>query len=349
MNSYLHLMDHFHFVFYRDRLTVALAALGLTIAIGLITGPWANNASPLYWGFLDRIFGGFGRRLDKRQRKPADLILRGFFLTVPVCILSYEIGVTANLAAGLNRLYMLPEILCLSVLVTSGAVWFSLLRLFRALKMKGASVKGAYYTISRSARHDLSGSDDYGITRSGMALAARAFDKGMVAPLFWYVLAGLPAAFIYAGLAAMSWRFGRDGFTRGFGRVPMGLEKLMGFVPNVIAGFLIVLAGIFTPTGGITRGFAGILGRAGNVRYEEGGLPVTAMAHALHVGLGGPAIDLEGSALQRQWAGPENATAQLDGAHLKRALYIIVVAHLLLALTLGVILLCAYHRLSDFQ
>ena len=61
-----------------------------------------------------------------------------------------------------------------------------------------------------------------------------------------------------------------------------------------------------------------------------------------------PAVDLDGSALQRQWAGPAGATAQLGGNHLGRALYIVIVAHLLFALMLGIVMLCIYGRMSDF-
>jgi adenosylcobinamide-phosphate synthase len=332
--------------FQTDRISVALMALLLTVVAGILTGPAMSNAVPLFWSLLAGLFGGFGRRLDKRQRKTADLILRGFFVTLPVVVLSFEIGMLARQGLGMVHFYLLPNIIILSLLLSSGAVWSALLKLRAALMKSGKTIKGAYYTISRSTRTDLSGADDYGITRAGMALAARSFDKGVVAPVFWFVVAGFPAAFTYAGLAALSWRFGRDGFTKGFGRFPLLLERLMGFIPNIIAGFLIALAGLFTPTGGITRGFMGILRMKGKAPYEEGGLPVTAMAAALHVGLGGPAVDLDGSAMQRSWAGPENATAQLGGSHLMRALYITIVAHLLFALLLGGVLLLIYGRIA---
>ena len=84
---------------------------------------------------------------------------------------------------------------------------------------------------------------------------------------------------------------------------------------------------------------AGLVRRSGRSPYRQGGPPVTVMAHALNAVLGGPAIDLQGSAMPRRWAGPAGATAQLGPRHVKRALYLVVMAHLLLALGLGVAIL----------
>jgi len=121
----------------------------------------------------------------------------------------------------------------------------------------------------------------------------------------------------------------------------LALERLMGFVPNVFAGILVSCAGLLTPTAGMTRSFIGLFHfTKGVAPYEQGGAPVTAMAWALKVSLGGATQDLDGSAIKRGWAGPDGATAKLEAHHLKRGLYIVVMAHLLLlaALLMGIVL-----------
>ncbi|MBU0800265.1 MAG: cobalamin biosynthesis protein, partial [Alphaproteobacteria bacterium] len=185
----------------------------------------------------------------------------------------------------------------------------------------------------RTTRTDLSRMDDFGITRVTMAMVARSFDKGLVAPIFWFLLFGLPGAYIYAGLACFAWRFGKDSYTKGFGRTALLLERLLGYVPMTVSGSLMATAGLFTPTGGMTRAVAALMNKKGAAPYYEGGLPVTAMAYALDVSLGGPVTDLDGSALKRAWVGPETATAKLEAGHLRRALYMSLMAHLLLVAT----------------
>ncbi len=298
------------FLFAPERLTTVLAALAVVSIVGMVTGPSHGNANPWLWLFVGKTFGGIGDRLDRKQRREADLVFRGFFITVAAMVLSFALGQAAQTLSFRYPLHGVTEIMMLSFVITSGSTWFALLRLYFAMRDKKVS-QGAYYAVVRTTRTDLSASDDYGITRTGMAMAARGFDKGLVAPVLWYLIAGLPGAFVYAGLAACAWRFGKDGFTKGFGRTALVLEKLAGFAPMVFSGMLMALAGLFTPTGGMTRAFIGQLFGYGRAKYEEGGLPVTAMAYALKVTLGGPVTDLEGSVLKRAWTGPQDATARL--------------------------------------
>jgi adenosylcobinamide-phosphate synthase len=224
--------------------------------------------------------------------------------------------------------------------MSAGAGWYALIRLYKALNSKGL-VKGAFYTLAATTRSNLSAADEFTITRVGIGMGAKLLDKGIVGPVLWYLIGGLPAAYLYATLAALAWRFGKEGFTKGFGSPSLALERLMGFVPNVFSGILLGFGGLLTPTAGMTRSLLSLLpAKKGHATYEEGGSPVTAMGYALKVSLGGATQDQDGSAIQRGWAGPEGATAKLDAKHLHRALYILVMAHLVfLAGLLGAVVL----------
>ena len=317
-----------------ERIPVAMAAWLLAGILGMITGPMHGNANPFLWLVFDKTFGRVGGRLDKKDRAASDLFFRGFVLTMMGVVVAYGLGIFGNDAALGMPLHGGTEVVLLALTLTGGTVWFSLLQLYFAMRDKKVS-KGAYFTIAQSTRTDMSGSDDYGITRTGMSLAARSFDKGLVAPVLWYLVVGLPGAFLYAGLAALAWRFGKDGFTKGFGKTALALEKLLGYVPHLLSGLLMALAGLFTPTGGMTRALIGQLWGREKAAYAEGGLPVTAMAFSLNVSLGGPSTDLDGSAIKRAWTGPKNATARLEQGHLRRAIYISVMAHLLFMVSLA--------------
>lgn len=316
-----------------DRIPLAISAIVLAAILGVITGPLAGNANPLLWLFYDKTLGGFGDRLDRLHRAPADLALRGFAIT--------SIGLAVGLLIG--KFYValvwekpvsgLTEIVLLSTLITSGSIWYALLRLYFALEKKQA-LQGAYLAISRSTRINLSATDDFGITRVGMGFAARAFDKGLVSPVLWYLIGGLPLAVIYSALAALSWRFGKDGFSKGFGAVPLALEKLMGYVPSLLAATLMTLATIVTPTAAIHKGVAAWFGHKNRAPYEQGGYPLSALAWSLNVSLGGASQDLGGSALHGVWVGPEGATAKNDHKHLRRAIYINFAATILLMASL---------------
>ena len=311
-----------------DRLPTIIMAWLLVTIVGAVTGPIHGNANPFLWLLYDKTLGAMAARLDKKERKVRDLMFRGLIMMILSVVVAYTFGKWAAAVAYVYDLKGFTQIVFLALAMTGGSVWFALLRLFFAMRQKKVS-KGAYYNIAQSSRRNLSASDDFTITRTAMGFAAKSFDKGLVGPAFWYFLVGLPGAFMYAILAAFVWRFGKEGFTKGFGKVALAVESLLGFVPHILAGVLVALAGLFTPTSGMTRAYVGLLNPEKRSKYEEGGLPLTAMAYALDVNLGGPGTDLDGSAVKPRWTGPEKATAQLEAGHLKRAMYLMLIAHLL--------------------
>ena len=318
-----------------DRFPVAIAALLLVSCAGMVAGPLGGFAGPMFWRVTDLLFGWAGARMDRTDRSAPDLVFRGFLLTAVALAIAFLVARLVQQLAAAYPYWRLVEMLALCVAMSSGAFWHATVRLYKGLS-QDELVKGAFYAVSTTTRTDLTQSDEFTITRIGMMMAVKGLDKAVVAPVLWYLIAGIPGAFLYAALAALSWRFGKDGFSKGFGQSAMALEKLLGFVPNLLAGLLIALATFITPTAGIARSTIGLVARAGDFPYAQGGLPVTALAWALNISLGGPSKDLDGSAIKRNWTGPDSATAQIGAKHLHRGLYLVVITHLLfLASLLG--------------
>lgn len=330
-------------IFNPDRIPVAVAAILLVSVFGTFIGPMGGSANPIFWRAVDFIFGGPGGKLDKVERKAGDLATRGIIITVTAIVIGFMLGQFFQTLSKHYPNFLVIDIVALSIILSAGAGWYALIRLYRAMEGK-SPIKGAFYTLATTTRNNLSIADEFTITRVGIGMSAKLFDKAVVGPVIWYLIAGLPAAYLYATLAALAWRFGKEGFTKGFGAPALHLEKLMGLVPNVFSGLLIALGGLLTPTAGMTRSLMSLFpaqkGRAG---YFEGGAPVTAMAYALNVSLGGATQDVDGSAIQRGWAGPEGATARLEAKHLHRGLYILVMAHLLFGVSLLVTMVLHGH------
>ena len=312
-----------------ERIPTILAAMLLSIIVGMITGPLAGNANPFMWNMFAAMFGSIGDRLDRKKRTRTDLMMRGFIVCIFALVLAFLIGRLMQSIPVLYPLYGASEVILLSLVITSGAVWFALLRLYFAMEQDKMG-EGAYFAIAQTARRNLSISDNFGITRTAMGLAARSFDKGLVAPVLWFIIGGFPLAMVYCTLAALSWRFGKDGFNTGFAGVIMALEKLMGFIPCIFAGLLITLAAAFTPTAKLHVALKNWIAQSKKRSpYEQGGAPLSALAWALNISLGGASQDLSGSAIKSVWVGPEGATAQINHKHLRRGIYINAIAHLL--------------------
>ena len=311
-----------------DRIPVIVLALLLCAVVGMITGPLAGNAHPFFWRVIDLFFGKLGDRMDRAHRPQADLMSRGLFSSVLVIILATFIGQSFETFAAQTPAYGITRIILLSSLFAAGSIWFVLLKLYFTMENNTVG-QGAFYAIARTTRINLAAGDDYGVTRAAVSLSARSFDKGLVAPALWYLIGGFPAACTYVALTALSWRFGKNGLGSGFAAVPLVLERLMGMIPSFFAALLITLAAGLTPTARLHKGIAAWFGHKNRAPYAQGGAPVSALSWALNVSVGGAVQDLSGTALKGEWVGPEGATAKLDHKHLRRAIYINVMAHIL--------------------
>ncbi len=322
---------HWHSqLFEPDRIPTILAAWLLTVIIGMISGPLFGNCNPFIWQVYSRLIGNFGDKLDKTKRPKADLMFRGFLVSVFALVIALGFGRLYQDYVPLNLHFGIWPIIGLSALMSSGALWYSLLQLYFAMEKKQPSA-AAFQAISTSTRRYLGGSDEYGVTRAAISLSARHFDKALIGPALWYLIGGFPAAIIYSTLAALSWRFGKSGFHSGFAAAPVALEKLMGFVPNLFAACLLNLAAFITPTAKLFKSLTAWLGVKGRATYEQGGFPLSALAWSLNVSLGGAKKDLSGSAIKGEWVGPPTASAKIEHAHLRRAIYISVIANILFA------------------
>ena len=205
--------------------------------------------------------------------------------------------------------------------------------------LKARSSPGAVtYPIAVSTRTDLNSTDDFGITRVGIGFMAVSFDKALIAPLFWYLIGGLPLAYLYAGIAAARWALGQGRVRQRSWRCRPVAGKDIRFVPYLIASKFMIMAALFTPGAQLSRAVPGIF--KGHTPYAEGGALVTIVAWAMNISLGGPVQDLDGSTLKRAWVGAPNATARVDKGHLRRAIYMSIMGYVLLvaALVGGIVL-----------
>lgn len=321
-----------------ERLNASFIALILVALFGLLFGPNSGNANPFLWVGLEKIFGGFSKKTYKVGRSVSSLQFRGAILLTLYLLIT---GIVAALAVLVERHYHLAGFMdpfLLTLALSGGATWSSLVKLHHALRAeekKGQGIhglpKGSFYEIAVSTRSNLNTTDNHGIIRTGIGFVATSFDKGLVAPLFWYLLGGLPAAYIYCGIAAARWSLSKEGFAKGIGTLASELEKFFGFIPQIISSIILAFAALLTPYAGFTRSFVGMLSGKGYAPYAEGGLPLTTLAWGLGISLGGPIEDVDGSVLKRSWVGASSSTARLERHHLRIAIYLNVMAFVLVA------------------
>ncbi len=115
------------------------------------------------------------------------------------------------------------------------------------------------------------------------SLAENASDSA-VAPIFWYLLLGLPGAFAYRAANTLDARIGYHGHYEWLGKVAARLDDLWNLIPARITALLLLLAGLFC--GADVRRGARVLRRDGRkTESPNAGRPMAAMAGLLGVEL----------------------------------------------------------------
>jgi adenosylcobinamide-phosphate synthase len=170
--------------------------------------------------------------------------------------------------------------------------------------------------------------DAAGVARAGIESLAENTGDGIVAPIFWGVVAGLPGIAVYKAINTLDSMIGhRDARYEAFGKVAARLDDVVNVIPARLTGALFALA---MPRH-VMRACRVMLRDARRHRSPNAGWPEAAMAGALGLRLSGPrAYGMTFS--DEPWL---NAGAPDPGPHdLHRALSLYARAMVLLALAL---------------
>jgi len=128
--------------------------------------------------------------------------------------------------------------------------------------------------------------DEAGVARAALESLAENTSDGIVAPLFWGVLAGLPGIVAYKAVNTMDSMIGhRDARYEAFGKTAARLDDLVNLVPARLTGLLFAIA-----SGRPSRPVAVMRKDAGHHRSPNAGWPEAALAGALGVRLSGPRV-----------------------------------------------------------
>lgn len=145
---------------------------------------------------------------------------------------------------------------------------------------------GARHAVSMIVGRDPSKLDEAGVARSALESLAENTSDGIVAPVFWGAVAGLPGIAAYKAINTLDSMIGHrnDRFEQ-FGKVAARLDDLVNLIPARLTGFL--FAAVSTAPVRATRV---MLSDASRHRSPNAGWPEGAMAGALNVRLSGPRI-----------------------------------------------------------
>lgn len=212
------------------------------------------------------------------------------------------------------------------VLATTGLAQRSLDDHVRAVArpLLRGDVGAARAAVAMIVGRDTAALDESGIAVAATESLAESFCDGVVAPAFWFLVAGLPGLLICKVVNTADSMIGhRDERYLHFGWAAARTDDLVNFIPARISGALVCLGGM--------GGWAAMLRDARHHASPNGGWPEAAMAGVLGRRLGGP-VSYDGEPAHRAWLGDGPAP---DATDLMRALWVYRRACILMWLIVG--------------
>ncbi len=230
----------------------------------------------------------------------------------------------------------LAELALVAVFVAQRSMADHMTRVARALRQ---GVLPGREAVRHIVGRDVSALDERGVARAAIESCAENYSDGVVAPLFWYLLLGLPGLAAYKAVNTMDSMIGhRTPRYRAFGMVAARLDDAANWVPARLAGLLIAAAACVLP-GASPRGALRIMMRdARKHRSPNAGWPEAAMAGALGLALLGPR-HYEGESSEGVWLG--DGRAEATDADVRRANRLFAVACALSAVLAALAASCA--------
>jgi len=177
--------------------------------------------------------------------------------------------------------------------------------------------------------------DAPGIARAAIESLAENFSDGVVAPVFWYLLLGLPGLFAYKMANTLDSMIGhRDPRHRAFGWAAARFDDVLNLMPAPLSGLLLAAGAAFAQNCLPGQALRIMLRDGRKLRSPNAGWPESAMAGALGLALAGPRR-YAGEIVADPWLGDGRARAA--SVDIARALRLYVIACLIqLGLIAGV-------------
>jgi len=228
---------------------------------------------------------------DRRFNRGRSLRLRGALVTLALLAIGLGIGWLIQILPDFG----VVELLTVAILLAQKSLVQHVRAVARGLRRSVPEGRAAVAMIVGRDTGQMQGPD---IARAAIESAAENLSDGVVAPVFWYLVLGLPGIVAYKLINTADSMIGhRTPRHRDFGWASARLDDVLNLIPARLTALLIALThGWLDP--------APILRDAPRHRSPNAGWPEAAMAPVLNVALSGPR-SYDGQRRDYPWVWPE--------------------------------------------
>ena len=170
----------------------------------------------------------------------------------------------------------------------------------RSLHDHAAEVAGALHnggldagraSVAKIVGRDTAALDAAGVARAAIESLAENFSDGVVAPVLWLAIAGLPGAALYKAINTADSMIGhRTPRHEAFGWAAARLDDLVNLPASRLSALLLVAAATLSEDASAAAAWRVVRRDAARHRSPNAGYPEAAMAGALGLALAGPRV-----------------------------------------------------------
>lgn len=305
---------------------ILLFALALDSALGDPRWLYSVVSHPVV------LIGGLIEREEKRLNRPhlsrPWKIWQGMLLSFWVIGISTLVGALITWAAGWLPLGWVLEVLAVSSLMAFRGLYDEVKRVAVFLDR---SLADGRWAVSKIVGRDPESLDDAGVARAAVESLVENFSDGVVAPLFWYCLLGLPGLCAYKAINTLDSMIGhRNPRYEAFGKFAARLDDLANLIPARLAGLFLVLGAALHPAADHRKAWKVMRRDARKHNSPNAGWQEAAVAGALDFALAGPRRYGK-SVIDDPWMG--NGRSKLGSDDINAALSLYILAGILAAVT----------------
>jgi adenosylcobinamide-phosphate synthase len=261
-----------------------LLALALDAAFGEPAWLYARVPHPVV--FFGRLVGLLDRTLNRESATRFARRLSG--IAAVILLVTLTAGPAWLLSWGLSATPWgwVVEAILASTLIAQQSLYTHVAAVAAALETEGLT--GGRRAVSMIVGRNPESLDEHGVCRAAIESCAENFSDGVVAPVFWLALLGLPGLIAYKAINTADSMIGHlNPRYLSFGWAAARLDDLVNLIPARLSGLLV--AAVASVAGGTTATALRVMWRdAAKHRSPNAGWPESATAGALGLALVGP-------------------------------------------------------------
>ena len=233
----------------------------------------------------------FETRFNRKSMSPRRRKWFGIIAILILLLASFVVGFFIHkLSLGLGVSGIIIEALFASIFIAQKSLVDHVGKVKKAFKQ--GSLVEARNAVSLIVGRETKNLDESAICRAAIESLAENSSDGVVAPVFWFLILGLPGLFCYKLVNTADSMIGyKNERFKDFGWASARLDDIVNFIPARLTAFVFILtSGLFINRKAAAKSLEVVIKDARHHHSPNAGFPECAFAGALDVKLLGPRI-----------------------------------------------------------